>query len=180
MSYQLVALGNPLLDLQVNVDAEYLKKYDLKSDDAILAEEKHLPIYDELIKKDDLVLVAGGAAQNTARGAQYILPAKSVVYFGSVGNDVYAKKLNEANAKYGLRTEYQIQPDIETGKCAASVSYTHLDVYKRQVYTSNRSADPVITIIFFLLSSLVSKTLQLGLFNNTNLFGQKSTTGPSS
>ena len=31
-----------------------------------------MPIFEELIKRDDLVLVAGGAAQNTARGAQYI------------------------------------------------------------------------------------------------------------
>ncbi|KAK6202828.1 Ribokinase-like protein [Scheffersomyces amazonensis] len=125
MSYKLVALGNPLLDLQVNVDAEYLKKYDLKENDAILADEKHLPIYEEILNKSGLNLLAGGAAQNTARGAQYILPANSVVYFGSVGKDVYAEKLTEANNKYGLRTEYQIQDDIATGKCAALINGPH-------------------------------------------------------
>ncbi|KAK6464586.1 adenosine kinase [Scheffersomyces coipomensis] len=125
MSYKLVALGNPLLDLQTNVDAEYLKKYDLKDNDAILAEDKHAPIYQEVLGKQDLHLLAGGAAQNTARGAQYILPADSVVYFGSVGKDVYAEKLVEANKKYGLRTEYQIQDDIPTGKCAALINGAH-------------------------------------------------------
>lgn len=125
MSYPLVCLGNPLLDLQANVDQEYLKKYDLKDNDAILAEEKHMPIYGELLKRDDLVLVAGGAAQNTARGAQYILPPNSVVYFGSVGKDVYAEKLHQANAQYGLRTEYQVQDDIATGKCAALIYGAH-------------------------------------------------------
>ncbi|RLV96652.1 Adenosine kinase [Spathaspora sp. JA1] len=125
MSYKLVCLGNPLLDLQANVDQEYLKKYDLKDNDAILAEPKHMPIYEELLKRDDLILVAGGAAQNTARGAQYILPEQSVVYFGSVGNDVYAEKLNQANLQYGLRTEYQIQNDIATGKCAALIYGAH-------------------------------------------------------
>lgn len=124
-SYKLVCLGNPLLDLQTNVDQEYLAKYDLKDNDAILAEEKHMPIYQELLAKDDLVLVAGGAAQNTARGAQYILPPNSVVYFGSVGNDVYAEKLHQANAQYGLRTEYQVQQDIATGKCAALIYGAH-------------------------------------------------------
>ncbi|KAM9916842.1 hypothetical protein OXX80_013459, partial [Metschnikowia pulcherrima] len=69
MSYPLVCLGNPLLDLQVDVDAAYLAKYDLKADDAILIEEKHKPIYGEVLEKSGLKLVAGGAAQNTARGA---------------------------------------------------------------------------------------------------------------
>lgn len=125
MSYPLVCLGNPLLDLQVDVEPEYLAKYDLKADDAILAEEKHLPIYKEVIEKPGLKLVAGGAAQNTARGAQYILPENSVVYFGSVGKDVYAEKLNEANKQYGLRTQYQVVDDVATGKCAALINHPH-------------------------------------------------------
>lgn len=125
MPFELVCLGNPLLDLQVDVDQAYLDKYDLKADDAILVEEKHMPIYDEVLAKSDLVLVAGGAAQNTARGAQYILPKDSVVYFGSVGADKYADLLVEANQKYGLRTEYQVQQDIGTGKCAALINGPH-------------------------------------------------------
>ena len=43
-TYQLFALGNPLLDMQVNNVEELLKKYDLKANDAILAEEKHVPL----------------------------------------------------------------------------------------------------------------------------------------
>ena len=44
-TYQLFALGNPLLDMQVTNGEELLKKYELKSNDAILAEEKHQPMY---------------------------------------------------------------------------------------------------------------------------------------
>lgn len=47
-----------------------MDKYGLKANDAILAEEKHMGIYDELLNGRDAKLVAGGAAQNTARGAQ--------------------------------------------------------------------------------------------------------------
>jgi adenosine kinase len=43
-SYQLFCIGNPLLDIQVTQGEELLKKYDLKANDAILAEEKHLPL----------------------------------------------------------------------------------------------------------------------------------------
>ena len=35
---------NPLLDIQVTNGEELLKKYDLKANDAILAEEKHAPL----------------------------------------------------------------------------------------------------------------------------------------
>lgn len=47
-----------------------LQKYGLKANDSILAEEKHMGLYDELINNYDAKLIAGGAAQNTARGAQ--------------------------------------------------------------------------------------------------------------
>lgn len=47
-----------------------LQKYGLKANDAILAEEKHMGIYEDLINNRKAKLIAGGAAQNTARGAQ--------------------------------------------------------------------------------------------------------------
>ena len=44
-TYPLFCIGNPLLDIQVYNGEEILKKYDLKANDAILAEEKHAPLY---------------------------------------------------------------------------------------------------------------------------------------
>ncbi len=52
---------------------ELLHKYGLKANDAILAEEKHMGLYDDLLENYDAQLIAGGAAQNTARGAQVAL-----------------------------------------------------------------------------------------------------------
>lgn len=40
----LLGMGNPLLDIQVDVDKDFLDKYNLKGNDAILAEESHLPM----------------------------------------------------------------------------------------------------------------------------------------
>jgi hypothetical protein len=51
-------------------DKELLERYGLKSNDAILAEEKHLDLYDEITTKYHPKYLAGGAAQNSARGAQ--------------------------------------------------------------------------------------------------------------
>ena len=50
-------------------DAALLTKYGLKDNDAILAEDKHMGIYEDLLARD-AKLIPGGAAQNTARGAQ--------------------------------------------------------------------------------------------------------------
>lgn len=63
-------MGNPLLDISAIVDRDFLKKYDLKSNDAILAEEKHKPIYDELIELYKADFIAGGSVQNTMRVTQ--------------------------------------------------------------------------------------------------------------
>jgi len=51
-------------------DQALLDKYGLKPNDAILAEDKHMTLYEELIQNRKAVLIPGGAAQNTARGAQ--------------------------------------------------------------------------------------------------------------
>lgn len=99
-----------------------LDKYEIKSNDAILAEEKHLGIYEELLNNFDAKLIAGGSAQNTARGAQYILPSNSVVFLGGVGDDKYAKILNSAVEKSGIRAEYRIDPKVNTGRCAVVIT----------------------------------------------------------
>jgi hypothetical protein len=43
-SYSLFCLGNPLLDIQVTGGEDLLKKYNLKANDAILADKQHLPM----------------------------------------------------------------------------------------------------------------------------------------
>lgn len=120
--FDLLVLGNPLLDLQAEVSQEYLKKYGLNSNDAILAATKHMSIYEELLKFNETHVLAGGAAQNTARGAQYMLPENSVVYFGCVGEDQFADKLRVENKKAGVESRYMVQPEVATGKCAALIT----------------------------------------------------------
>ncbi|BCS15576.1 Ribokinase-like protein [Aspergillus piperis CBS 112811] len=120
--YPLLCLENPLLDIQAVGDAALLQKYGLKDNDAILAEDKHMGLYDELFAKNDVKLIAGGAAQNTARGAQYALPASSVCYIGCVGRDKYAEILKEACEQAGVHTEYRVDDAQPTGKCGVIIT----------------------------------------------------------
>lgn len=119
--YAFVAMGNPLLDMQVT-DESLLAKYNLKANDAILAEGKQKEIYTDLEQNYKPVYVAGGAAQNAARGAQYVLPDNSTAYIGAVGKDALADQLRAANDREGLYSAYQVVEDAPTGACAVVLS----------------------------------------------------------
>lgn len=90
-----------------------------------MAEEKHLGLYEDLLNNFDAKLIAGGAAQNTARGAQYMLPENSVVYIGCVGDDKYAATLKDANKQAGLRVEYRVDTEHPTGRCGVIITGHH-------------------------------------------------------
>lgn len=52
-----------------------------------------------------------------------MLPPKSVVYIGCVGRDSFADQLvNACSVKGGVRTEYRIEEDVPTGKCAVIIT----------------------------------------------------------
>jgi sugar/nucleoside kinase (ribokinase family) len=112
----------PPLDIQAVGDKALLEKYDLKDNDAILAEEKHMGLFEDLLNNFDAKLLAGGAAQNSARGAQYMLPANSVVYIGGVGDDKYAAILHDAVRAAGLRVEYRVDAAEPTGRCGVVIT----------------------------------------------------------
>jgi len=122
-----MGMGNPLLDISSVVGQDLLDKYDLKLDTAILAEEKHQPLYQELIKSYDVQYIAGGATQNSMRVAQWMLsrdPAKKdmTAFMGCVGNDDYAQQLEQcAQGQDGVLVHYMKDPDTPTGTCAALI-----------------------------------------------------------
>ncbi|KAF2119946.1 Ribokinase-like protein [Lophiotrema nucula] len=120
--FELLCLENPLLDIQGVGDEKLLEKYGLKANDAILAEEKHMGLYEDLIQNHDAKLIAGGAAQNTARGAQYILPPDSTIYVGCIGKDKYGETLKDITAKAGVRVEYRYDEEQPTGRCGVVIT----------------------------------------------------------
>ncbi|EQL03572.1 adenosine kinase [Ophiocordyceps sinensis CO18] len=120
--YGLLCLENPLLDIQAVGHQALLDKYGLKANDAILAEDKHIPLYEDLLNNYDAKLIAGGAAQNSARGAQYMLPPNSVVYLGGAGDDKYSAILYDAVKAAGLRVEYRVDAKEKTGRCGVVIT----------------------------------------------------------
>ncbi|KAI5309351.1 adenosine kinase, partial [Ascosphaera atra] len=101
---------------------ELLKKYEANANDAILAEEKHMGLYDDLLQNYEAKLFGGGAAQNTARGAAYILPENSVMYVGCVGNDKWGELLKQTSEKEGVHTYYRVDDKQPTGRCGVIIT----------------------------------------------------------
>ena len=126
-----------------------LEEYGLKLDDTLLVDAEKEPekmgLYDDLIKNRNAKLIPGGAAQNTARGAQYMLGPDSVWYIGSVGDDEYSKLLREKCAEQGTsltKTEYDftaccfLAVFTNTSSSSSDVSKTNT----RQACTSNTTS----------------------------------------
>jgi len=115
----LIGFCNPLLDISTHVDEEYLKKYDLKPANAILAEDKHLPIYDEISKHPKVEYIAGGAGQNTIRAAQWMLGVEGATTFvGCIGKDQYGVELRKQANQDGVNVQYMETSEKPTGTCA--------------------------------------------------------------
>lgn len=118
----ILGMGNPLLDISAEVTQETFDKYGLIPGNAILAEEKHQPLFKELAAKPDVLYVAGGATQNTIRVAQWMLqePGKTA-YMGCIGDDEFGKKLTDACKKDGVDCKYMIDKTTPTGACAVTI-----------------------------------------------------------
>lgn len=120
-----MGMGNPLLDISAEVGQDVLDKYDVKLDSAILAEDKHQPIYKELVDSYSPQYIAGGATQNSIRVAQWMLkPAGmegATAFMGCIGNDEYGKTLEECAKADGVLTHYMKDEATPTGTCAVLV-----------------------------------------------------------
>jgi len=122
-SPQLLGMGNPLLDISADVGQDFLDKYGFKLNDAVLAEEKHQPCYQEIIDNFKPSYIAGGATQNSIRVCQWLLQSKagSTDFIGCVGKDEYADKLRDAAKGDGVRPHYLVDEETPTGTCAVLI-----------------------------------------------------------
>ena len=127
-----MGMGNPLLDISANVTPDMLTKYNVQLDTSILAEEQHIPIYQELIDTypDSVQFIAGGATQNTCRVVQWMLKSiptgeytsNTVAFMGCVGaNDTYGRTLYDCATSDGVHIHYQCNTEHPTGTCAALI-----------------------------------------------------------
>ncbi|KAK1355479.1 Adenosine kinase [Heracleum sosnowskyi] len=118
----LLGMGNPLLDISAVVDNDFLTKYGVTLNNAILAEDKHLPMYDELANNKNVEYIAGGATQNSIRVAQWMLQTPGATSFiGCIGKDKFGEEMKKNSKLAGLNVHYYEDEAAPTGTCAVCV-----------------------------------------------------------
>jgi len=119
----LVGLCHPLVDIQANVTQDFLDKYDLEPDNTILAEKKHLPIYEDLSNKFNVKYIPGGTTLNTVRVAQWMLGNNGRTFFsGSIGKDKFANLLLQKIEQAGIDAIFYEIDNEATGTCASLIN----------------------------------------------------------
>jgi len=120
---RVMGFGNPLLDISAVVEQSVLDEWGCKLNDAILAEDKHKPLYKKLADTHPVEYIAGGATQNSIRVAQWMMGATGATAFvGAIGNnDQFGNQLETAARADGVNVQYYKQGKEPTGTCAVLV-----------------------------------------------------------
>jgi len=140
----LLGMGNPLLDISAVVPLELLEKYGVTLNNAILAEDKHMPLYEEMCEKYEVEYIAGGATQNTIRVAQWMLQLPyACSYMGCVGKDKFAAEMKKACLSDGVNAQYLEDPSTPTGTCAVLVNGGERSLVAALNAANNYKADHV-------------------------------------
>jgi len=118
----ILGMGNPLLDISVEVDQALMDEFGLENGGIILAEDKHQPLFPRLQGMAGVQYIAGGATQNTIRVAQWMLQeAGATAYMGCVGKDANADTMKAECDKAGVQALYMVDDATPTGSCACCI-----------------------------------------------------------
>ncbi len=122
--YQLLGLGNALLDFQVEVPFEFLEEQGLKKGSmTLVTEAQQRKLMESVLKKfgaNTLRQTSGGCSANTLAGFANF--GGKGAFIGKVGKDphgsIYERSLTEANIESALKTSV----DAPTGTCIALIT----------------------------------------------------------
>ncbi|CAN1747478.1 Adenosine kinase 2 [Linum perenne] len=118
----LLGMGNPLLDISAVVDEAFLSKYGVTLNNAILAEDKHVPMYDEMIKTYPVEFIAGGNTEILLVFLWWILQTPGATsYIGSIGKDKFGEEMKKNAKQSGVNVHYHEDESAPTGTCAVCV-----------------------------------------------------------
>uniref|UniRef100_A0AAF5PIZ7 Adenosine kinase n=1 Tax=Wuchereria bancrofti TaxID=6293 RepID=A0AAF5PIZ7_WUCBA len=97
----ILGCGNPLLDMRVEVN------------DAIIADDDRMRMFQELLDNYDISYTPGGTTQNSLRVCQ--VKQNFVLLFGCIGDGHYGDILRQKTQEIGLRIYYQVKEKQKTG-----------------------------------------------------------------
>ncbi|KAE9447942.1 hypothetical protein C3L33_20155, partial [Rhododendron williamsianum] len=126
------------LIFMLKLESHNVHQYDLKLNNAILAEEKHLPLYEEMASKYSVEYIAGGATQNSIRVAQWMLQVPGATsYMGCIGKDKFGEEMKKNSKLAGVNVHFYEDEAAATGTCGVCVLGG-----ERSVYMAKRLLQP--------------------------------------
>ena len=133
MNYDLVGIGNALVDIEVQVDDAFIEKTSVTKGGMTLSSIEDQNNILESLKSSPKKISSGGSAANTIHGAS-LLGAKSY-YLGRVANDSHGKHYTEDMQNCGVGFSGPGSDEQGTGTCVVLITpdtertmLTHLGV----------------------------------------------------
>ena len=133
MNYDLVGIGNALVDIEVQVDDAFIEKTSVTKGGMTLSSIEDQNNILEYLKSSPKKISSGGSAANTIHGAS-LLGAKSY-YLGRVANDSHGKHYTEDMQNCGVGFSGPGSDEQGTGTCVVLITpdtertmLTHLGV----------------------------------------------------
>ena len=133
MNYDLVGIGNALVDIEVQVDDAFIEKASVTKGGMTLSSIEDQNKILESLQSSSKKISSGGSAANTIHGAS-VLGAKSY-YLGRVANDTHGKHYIEDMQNCGVGFSGSGSDGQGTGTCVVLITpdtertmLTHLGV----------------------------------------------------
>ena len=149
--FSILGIGDPIVDIISEVDSKTIKENGLKLGDSIFASEdcdnKNVEMFKLLESMSSVCYTPGGYVQNTLRVLSGCLNNDlsnrklfKVSMLGSVGNDLYQKKILHSLEDIGVNQMLEILEGDKTSRCGVGV-YKKEKMFITQLRASKRLSE---------------------------------------
>jgi sugar/nucleoside kinase (ribokinase family) len=119
MVHDVVSIGNPLMDILIDVEEGFLKELDLVKGNMHLLDEESIRKIEEKLDRDNIKLAPGGSEANTLAALSML--GHKVVYFGKVGQDSHGGDYHQKLIENGVISKV-IKVDGMTGRAITFIT----------------------------------------------------------
>ncbi len=119
MAHDVVSLGNPLMDILIDVEEGFLKELNLVKGNMHLLDKEEIKKIEEKLDQNKIKLAPGGSEANTLAALSML--GHKVVYFGKVGQDEHGKHYHEKLLEHGVISKV-IKVDGMTGRAITFIT----------------------------------------------------------
>ena len=119
MKHDVVSIGNPLMDILIEVEEDFLKEVNLVKGNMHLLNEEEITKLEKRLEKNKIKIAPGGSEANTLTALSML--GHRVVYFGKVGKDDYGNHYHNKLIENGVISKV-IKVDGMTGRAITFIT----------------------------------------------------------